>query len=418
MVLLKRLQSIHIPPFFLCPISLDLMTDPVTLCTGMTYDRSSIERWLDEGNVTCPATNQLLESTVLTPNHTLRRLIQDWCVMNQSLGVERIPTPRLPAKPEEVKAMLENLKYGINVNETVGKLRGLGSESEKNRKLVIDSGAIQVLVSLLVLPEGDAHFPRLEWVEFVEDILSTIAQLSGLEINRSSNSAGVSNSRQIACLCWVLKNGNVEAKMNAATVLEGVASSSDLKAAVPDLEQVLETLIRLVRERYYPKVVKASLRCLLALCTSRRNRVRITEVGGVDALVEFLPTAETRGTLDRALRILEILASCAEGREAISGHEMAIPVLLKVIIRGCPSSIEHAVVILYLISEYSVNASEVRKAILTAGGFSRILLLLQTECSQRTKEKAKKLLKQMRPVWNGTPCSAAELALSSSKTSV
>ncbi|BAH91587.1 Os02g0215650 [Oryza sativa Japonica Group] len=33
------------PPLFQCPISMELMEDPVTVATGVTYDRRSMERW-------------------------------------------------------------------------------------------------------------------------------------------------------------------------------------------------------------------------------------------------------------------------------------------------------------------------------------------------------------------------------------
>ena len=66
------------PHLFLCPISMELMDDPVTVSTGVTYDRASIQRWLDSGNTTCPATMLPLPSTDLVPNLTLRRLIALW----------------------------------------------------------------------------------------------------------------------------------------------------------------------------------------------------------------------------------------------------------------------------------------------------------------------------------------------------
>ncbi|KAK8675598.1 hypothetical protein V6N13_033663 [Hibiscus sabdariffa] len=49
---------ITIPKDFCCPISLDLMTDPVIISTGQTYDRRSIVRWMEEGHCTCPKTGQ------------------------------------------------------------------------------------------------------------------------------------------------------------------------------------------------------------------------------------------------------------------------------------------------------------------------------------------------------------------------
>lgn len=87
-------DEIEIPQYFICPISLQIMTDPVTVTTGITYDRQSIEHWLltAEDVATCPVTKQPLpRDSDLTQNHTLRRLIQAWCTAND---IARIPTPR------------------------------------------------------------------------------------------------------------------------------------------------------------------------------------------------------------------------------------------------------------------------------------------------------------------------------------
>ncbi|CAM8957107.1 unnamed protein product [Rhodiola kirilowii] len=42
--------ELAIPSHFRCPISLDLMKDPVTLSTGISYDRESIETWIENGS--------------------------------------------------------------------------------------------------------------------------------------------------------------------------------------------------------------------------------------------------------------------------------------------------------------------------------------------------------------------------------
>ncbi len=67
--------AVVVPSFFKCLISLELMKDPVVLCTGQSYERRIIKPWLEAGNHTCPATMQTLASLELVPNHTLRRLI-------------------------------------------------------------------------------------------------------------------------------------------------------------------------------------------------------------------------------------------------------------------------------------------------------------------------------------------------------
>ena len=66
------------PASFLCPISKELVADPVMLCTGHTYDRVCIERWFSQGEDTCPVTGLTLENFHMTPNHALRNAAQDW----------------------------------------------------------------------------------------------------------------------------------------------------------------------------------------------------------------------------------------------------------------------------------------------------------------------------------------------------
>jgi hypothetical protein len=49
------------------------------VATGHTYDRASIQRWLNAGHKTCPVTGSRLRHLELTPNHALRSAIQVQC---------------------------------------------------------------------------------------------------------------------------------------------------------------------------------------------------------------------------------------------------------------------------------------------------------------------------------------------------
>ena len=73
--------------------------DPVILATGHTYDRSSIERWLEQGHKTCPVTGMRLRHLELTPNFALRSAIQV-CVREHSCHTVAIPRSVL-AQPDE-----------------------------------------------------------------------------------------------------------------------------------------------------------------------------------------------------------------------------------------------------------------------------------------------------------------------------
>ncbi|XP_026459265.1 U-box domain-containing protein 19-like [Papaver somniferum] len=47
---------------FLCPNSLEIMSDPVIISTGHTFDRVSIQKWFKSGNLICPKTGEKLTS--------------------------------------------------------------------------------------------------------------------------------------------------------------------------------------------------------------------------------------------------------------------------------------------------------------------------------------------------------------------
>ncbi|ONK72229.1 uncharacterized protein A4U43_C04F17180 [Asparagus officinalis] len=55
------------------------MENPVTVSTGVTYERENIKKWLfTYKKTTCPATMQPLTTFDLTPNTTLKNLILSW----------------------------------------------------------------------------------------------------------------------------------------------------------------------------------------------------------------------------------------------------------------------------------------------------------------------------------------------------
>lgn len=73
----------NVPVEYLCPLSLELMTDPVLVTTtGLSYERQHIEHYLHRFKVD-PMDNKKTNSSDLAKNKTLKVLIQKWMKQNE-----------------------------------------------------------------------------------------------------------------------------------------------------------------------------------------------------------------------------------------------------------------------------------------------------------------------------------------------
>jgi len=82
----KREAESNLPTEFFCPISQELMLDPVIASDGFTYERSCIEDWMKQpkNRVQCnsPMTNKILTTKTLTPNHALKAVIAQYMAVS------------------------------------------------------------------------------------------------------------------------------------------------------------------------------------------------------------------------------------------------------------------------------------------------------------------------------------------------
>lgn len=68
-------QYDNVPPYMICPISLEIMEEPVICSDGNTYEKKDIERWLGAYS-TSPLTNLVLANKVLIPNRAIKTCIE------------------------------------------------------------------------------------------------------------------------------------------------------------------------------------------------------------------------------------------------------------------------------------------------------------------------------------------------------
>ncbi|KAJ1469006.1 hypothetical protein T484DRAFT_1919779, partial [Baffinella frigidus] len=65
----------EVPEEFVCPITCEIIREPVVALDGFVYEKDAIESWFTQSNCS-PCTNAPLDSIMLVPCHTLRCLIQ------------------------------------------------------------------------------------------------------------------------------------------------------------------------------------------------------------------------------------------------------------------------------------------------------------------------------------------------------
>lgn len=101
-------NPVAIPPDFCCPLSLELMTDPVIVASGQTYERAFIRKWIDLGLTVCPKTRQTLAHTNLIPNYTVKALIANWCESNNV----KLPDPTKSINLKQPSSLNANAELG------------------------------------------------------------------------------------------------------------------------------------------------------------------------------------------------------------------------------------------------------------------------------------------------------------------
>ncbi|KAF8651754.1 hypothetical protein HU200_063270 [Digitaria exilis] len=394
------------PQLFLCPISMELMEDPVTVSTGVTYDRRSIERWFFKyGKTTCPATMQRLTSFDLTPNHTLKSVISSWLSSTSStstckkLGRERLPSvlAGIEATPFKVTA-LKNLKACVEGD--------VAAQEE-----FVACGGIQVLgrVMTQALAESIAggDFSAFRTCEEAASVLAALPLSDDAYVELV---LGTECMRPVVAL---VQCGSSEARLHAMAIVSKVsrASGRDWTAGV-DVDDLIKSLLELLSDGASPRLTSRALDVLLDVAARSRGarRGKTVEVGAVCVLVELLAGVEAdRRVVERALLLLKRLCKCPEGRLAFAEHPMAVAAVARTMLRVSGVATRLAVSVLWLAACAVAPAERVLDDMVMSGAVGKLLALLQVESSPSTKEKAAKLLRAHGAFWRQYPCFPTDL---------
>lgn len=380
------------PDEFRCPISLDLMRDPVIVATGQTYDRTSIARWIEAGHPTCPKSGQKLGHVNLIPNYALRSLISQWCEdfhipfdkpeKGSKGGGANNPAATSKAALEATKMtasfLVGKLSTGSpDVQKQVAyELRLLAKCGTDNRMCIAEAGAIPCLVALL-----SSKDPKTQ-----ENAVTALLNLSIYD----NNKALIIDANALDPIIEVLRHGgSMESRENAAATLFSLSVVDEYKIVIGKRPAAIPGLVALLRDGTPRRGKKDAASALFNLAVYHGNKTPIVESGAVTILVSLL-SEEEGGIADDALMVLALVAGSTDGLTAIA-EASAIPILVRMLRVGTPKGRENAIAVLLALCR---NGGErIVSSVMQVHSAVPSLYSLLTMGTPRAKRKASSLLK-------------------------
>ncbi|GMJ08989.1 ARABIDOPSIS THALIANA PLANT U-BOX 9, plant U-box 9 [Hibiscus trionum] len=391
----KRSTATSCPQEFICPLSKKLMSDPVVLASGQTYDRPFIQRWLKSGNRTCPRTQQLLSHTVLTPNHLIGEMISRWC---ESQGIElRIPVQHAvedgvtEAERHHLFSLLDKLSAAAlpQQKEAAKELRLLTKNKPSFRSLFGES--VDAILQLLAPLLGAKSRSGALHTDLQEDVITTLLNLS---IHDSNKKLVAETPMVVPLLMEALRYGTVETRSNAAAAIFTL-SALDSNKEVIGKSGALKPLIELLDEGH-PLAMKDVASAVFNLCILHENKARAVRDGGVRVIL--------RKIMDGVLvnELLAILAMLSTHQRAADemGELGAVPCLLRIVREStCERNKENCIAILHAVC---LNDRTKWKAVREEESSHGTISKLAQDGTCRAKRKANGILHRLRKAVNIT----------------
>ncbi|XP_068667561.1 U-box domain-containing protein 8-like [Aristolochia californica] len=315
----------ELPDDFKCPISLEIMSDPVILSSGHTFDRASIQRWLDSGNRTCPITKLPLPAQPsLIPNHALRSLISNYTLSSspprsQPCSSPQILLAQLTSPSSTTVARLDSLRT----------LHRLSKHSPTFRHQITDSGAVSVILRFV----GSADTTLQE---------AALSLLFDLSLD-DDNKVGLVAEGAISGVVAALRTGTDSCRALAATTLTSLAVVEVNKGTIGDHPFAIAALVELLKDGK-GRGQREAATAIYTLCSFPENQRRVVRSGGVPILVQLAGSG-----VERAVEVLGLLGKCKEGRQEMENFNGFAQTLVGILKGGSSRSVSHALATLGLV---------------------------------------------------------------------
>eukprot|EP00250_Pteridium_aquilinum_P024374 c28987_g1_i1 orf=192-3179(+) len=342
------------PPLksFICPLSNEVMKDPVMIATGYTFERSYIQRRFDSGETTDPVTKSLLSSLTLRPNIQIQKTIEEWVEHNNRVRVRKagkrleaddviiikealedlshlcneIPKARHWIEEDKLTAQIVLLLKHENKEvkrKSLSALQIIVTGNEKSKEQLVNAGGVQNIVRCLgreslsklalglllqLLQAGTQDMPRRNYSVYNKltqtkgSILLLVMSLHGKDAEAACLAKEIleqicdedQNIIEMAKANWFtplirgLSHGSDESRLRMASALADMELTELNKQNVGE-GGAIAPLVGLISEKLEMKAV--ALKVLESLSDITNNKSYMAEAGAVPIVFQTLFSA-------------------------------------------------------------------------------------------------------------------------------
>ncbi|XP_076946240.1 U-box domain-containing protein 44-like [Bidens hawaiensis] len=316
---LEPLQS------FYCPITREVMVDPVETASGHTFERAAIVKWLADGGNLCPLTTIPLDNRILRPNKTHPNGIEEWRDRNTMITIASL-------KSELSKPLAEN---EVEVICCLEELQSLCEERAAHREWVLLENYIPTLVELLGSKSREIRSRTLVLLCILakdsNDAKDRISKVNGV-IESIVRSLGRRVSEGKLAVELLLELSRNETLKNLIGMVQGcilllvTMSNSDDTQAATQANELLDKLsfsdqhvIQMARANYFTHLLRrlssgseevkmCMVTTLAEMELTDHNKSSLFESGALDSLLHLVSQGNP-GLKEKAAKALNNLSS-------------------------------------------------------------------------------------------------------------
>lgn len=302
----------------------------------------------------------------------------------------------VPSRDQVVDAIRDLEGKSGNPLHSLARILCFAGESEENREFLASiEGFLPLLVGFLY----NVHGGMTRSVEFFEKVVKALDLVLNKAKDDETFRRSIVKSQQDNCLASLLivvQRGSSDSKIASAKILRFAAADVESKILIAEKEGLIRELLKMTTSDKDAMVIENGLSCLVAVSTSKRNRAKLIRLGAVKKLSELLSESKWSVSItENVLKLLETVSTTAEGRLQICEDPNCVASILQKVLKVSNAATEHAVTILWSVC-YLFRDPRAQEAVTEANGLTKVLLLMQSNCSPGVRQMCADLLKIFR----------------------